>query len=71
MLVRNKNFNSNNSLRFKSDPLVTKMINLLMRHGKRSKAEKILSKAFQVLDKKYPGQALYICLLYTSDAADD
>ena len=36
--------NKDNSVylnRIKSDPLVTKMINLLMRHGKRSKAEKI------------------------------
>ncbi|CAN0442853.1 unnamed protein product, partial [Ectocarpus sp. 8 AP-2014] len=36
--------------RIKSDPLVTKMINLLMRHGKRSKAEKFLFKALQALD---------------------
>ncbi|CAN0340291.1 unnamed protein product [Ectocarpus sp. 4 AP-2014] len=49
--------------RIKSDPLVTKMINLLMRHGKRSKAEKILFKALQVLDKAYPGQATHIFYL--------
>ncbi|CAM9149540.1 unnamed protein product [Ectocarpus sp. 6 AP-2014] len=49
--------------RIKSDPLVTKMINLLMRHGKRSKAEKILFKALQVLDKVYPGQATHIFYL--------
>jgi small subunit ribosomal protein S7 len=62
MLVNKKN-NYAYSLRFKSDPLVTKMINLLMRHGKRSKAEKVLSKAFQALDKKYPGQAMHIFYL--------
>lgn len=60
MLVKKNNIYS---LRFKNDPLVTKMINLLMRNGKRSKAEKVLSKAFQALDKKYPGQALYIFYL--------
>ena len=49
--------------RIKSDPLITKMINLLMRHGKRSKSEKILFKAFQALDKVYPGQATRIFYL--------
>lgn len=60
MLVKKNKYYS---LRFKNDPLVTKMINLLMRNGKRSKAEKVLSKAFQALDKKYPGQALHIFYL--------
>ena len=63
MLVKENKNNNIYSLIFKSDPLVTKMINLLMCHGKRSKAEKVLSKAFQVLDKKYPGQALHIFYL--------
>ncbi len=62
MLIKEKN-NSTYSLKFKSDPLVTKMINLLMCHGKRSKAEKVLFKALQALDKKYPGQALHIFYL--------
>ena len=39
------------------------MTNLLMRNGKRSKAEKVLFKAFQVLDKEYPGQSLHIFYL--------
>ena len=63
MLVKENKNNHIYSLRFKSDPLVTKMINLLMRHGKRSKAEKVLSKALQALDKEYPGQALHIFYL--------
>lgn len=58
MLKTNNNYLY--SLRVKSDPLATKMINLLMRHGKRSKAEKVLSRALQNLDKNYPGQALHI-----------
>lgn len=62
MLVKKK-FNDEYFLGFKSDPLVTKMINLLMRHGKRSKAEKVLFQAFQALDKKYPGQAFKIFYL--------
>ena len=61
MLVKE---NINNHIHFlRSDPLITKMINLLMRHGKRSKAEKVLSKALQTLDKEYPGQALEIVYL--------
>ena len=63
MLIKEDKNNNIYSLRFKSDPLLTKMINLLMRHGKRSKAEKVLSKALQSLDKKYPGQALHIFYL--------
>ncbi len=63
MLIKEKKNNSISSLRIKSDPLVTKMINLLMCHGKRSKAEKVVSKALQVLDKDYPGQALHIFYL--------
>ena len=47
-------------LGIKSDPLVEKMINLLMRDGKRSKAEQVLNKVFQVLDERYPGRALHI-----------
>lgn len=62
-MLKKEKINQIDPLRFKSDPLVTKMINLLMRDGKRSKAEKVLSKALQDLDKKYPGQALYIFYL--------
>lgn len=63
MLIKKDKKNNTYSLRVKSDPLVTKMINLLMRHGKRSKAEKVLSKALEALDKAYPGQALHIFYL--------
>lgn len=63
MLVETKKNNYIYSLRIKSDPLATKMINLLMRHGKRSKAEKVLSKSLQALDKDYPGQAIHIFYL--------
>ena len=70
MLVKNKN-NLVYSLRIKSDPLVAKMINLLMRDGKRSKAEKVLSKAFQVLDRNYPGQAIPIFYLAVMAAKQD
>nr|QWK44640.1 ribosomal protein S7 [Lessonia spicata] len=47
----------------KSDPLIKKMINLLMRNGKRSKAENVLNKALQSLDNDYPGRALHIFYL--------
>lgn len=66
--------NKDNSVylnRIKSDPLVTKMINLLMRHGKRSKAEKILFKSLEVLDKIYPGQAMHIFYLAILAAKQD
>lgn len=63
MLVKEYKNNFVHLNRIKSDPLVTKMINLLMRHGKRSKAEKILLKALQALDKVYPGQASHIFYL--------
>lgn len=63
MLVKVDKSNNIYSVRFKSDPLITKMTNLLMRNGKRSKAEKVLFRALQVLDKKYPGQALHIFYL--------
>lgn len=63
MLINNIKNDYNYFLRIKSDPLATKMINLLMRHGKRSKAEKVLSKSLQALDKAYPGQSLSIFYL--------
>ncbi|CAN0592097.1 unnamed protein product [Ectocarpus sp. 12 AP-2014] len=63
MLVKEDKNNFVHLNKIKSDPLVTKMINLLMRHGKRSKAEKILFKALQALDKIYPGQATHIFYL--------
>nr|YP_011008150.1 ribosomal protein S7 [Egregia menziesii]WBP70051.1 ribosomal protein S7 [Egregia menziesii] len=47
----------------KSDPLIKKMINLLMRDGKRSKAENVLNKALQSLDQDYPGRAIHIFYL--------
>nr|QWK44908.1 ribosomal protein S7 [Pseudochorda nagaii] len=68
-LKGSKNFtveNQKNSLNFlglKSDPLVKKMINLLMRNGKRSKAENVLNQALQALDKDYPGRAVHIFYL--------
>nr|WBP70260.1 ribosomal protein S7 [Scytosiphon lomentaria] len=62
MLVKDK-VNNNYGLRIKSDPLVKKMINLLMKDGKRSKAEKVLFKSFQALDKDYPGQSINIFYL--------
>ena len=63
MLIKENKDNYRNSLRIKSDPLITKMINLLMRDGKRSKAEKVVSKSLQALDKDYPGQAINIFYL--------
>nr|YP_010445186.1 ribosomal protein S7 [Macrocystis pyrifera]UTJ90687.1 ribosomal protein S7 [Macrocystis pyrifera]WJW71296.1 ribosomal protein S7 [Macrocystis pyrifera] len=50
-------------LGIKSDPLIKKMINLLMRDGKRTKAENILNKALQSLDRDYPGRAIHIFYL--------
>nr|QWK44564.1 ribosomal protein S7 [Ecklonia radicosa] len=47
----------------KSDPLIKKMINLLMRDGKRSKAETVLNKTLQSLDSEYPGRAIDIFYL--------
>lgn len=63
MLVKENKNNNVYGLRIKSDPLVTKMINLLMKDGKRSKAEKVLFKSFQALDKDYPGQSIHIFYL--------
>lgn len=54
---------SSKFLGIKSDPLVKKMINLLMRDGKRSKAENVLNKALQSLDRDYPGRAIHIFYL--------
>lgn len=47
-------------LQFRNDPLVVKMVNLLMKNGKKSKAEKILDRVFGLLDEAYPGQAINI-----------
>jgi len=60
-----------NFLGIKNDPLVKKMVNLLMRNGKRPKAEKVLSKVFSKLDKDYPGQALYIFYFAVFEAKRD
>nr|YP_009050501.1 ribosomal protein S7 [Sargassum fusiforme]AIG23768.1 ribosomal protein S7 [Sargassum fusiforme]QJC59475.1 ribosomal protein S7 [Sargassum fusiforme] len=60
-----------NFLGIKKDPLVGKMINLLMKNGKRSKAEKVLNKAFQMLDEKYPGRALHIFYFGVFEARRD
>nr|YP_011008255.1 ribosomal protein S7 [Hapterophycus canaliculatus]WBP70156.1 ribosomal protein S7 [Hapterophycus canaliculatus] len=62
MLVKEKNTKIYGS-RIKSDPLVKKTINLLMKDGKRSKAEKVLFKSFQALDKDFPGQSINIFYL--------
>lgn len=48
---------------FKLDPLISKMINLLMKEGKKEKAEKILYKIFYFLEENYPGEALNILYL--------
>lgn len=60
-----------NFLGIKKDPLVGKMINLLMKNGKRSKAEKVLNKAFHMLDEKYPGRALHIFYFGVFEARRD
>nr|YP_009058550.1 ribosomal protein S7 [Sargassum hemiphyllum]AIM19573.1 ribosomal protein S7 [Sargassum hemiphyllum]UDY71297.1 ribosomal protein S7 [Sargassum hemiphyllum var. chinense] len=60
-----------NFLGIKKDPLVGKMINLLMKNGKRSKAEKVLNRAFQMLDEKYPGRALHIFYFGVFEARRD
>ncbi len=69
MLVKKKNHLY--FVNFKSDPLITKMINLLMRHGKRSKAEKVLFRAFSDLDKQYSGQSIHIFYLAVIAAKQD
>lgn len=51
----------NNS--FLDDPLVKKMVNLLIRDGKKSKAEKLFRKLFLFIQKAFPGQALQIFYL--------
>ena len=60
-----------NFLGIKKDPLVGKMVNLLMKNGKRSKAENVLNKAFQILDGKYPGRALHIFYFGVFEARRD
>nr|YP_009072537.1 ribosomal protein S7 [Petalonia fascia]AIQ78478.1 ribosomal protein S7 [Petalonia fascia] len=62
MLIKEKKNNVYGS-KIKSDPLVKKMINLLMKDGKRSKAEKVLFNSFQALDKEFPGQSIHIFYL--------
>lgn len=75
MVYNNKNlYDNKESFKFlgvKSDPLVKKMINLLMRDGKRSKAENVLGKVFQVLDRKHPGRAMHIFYLGIFEAKRD
>nr|YP_009330413.1 ribosomal protein S7 [Coccophora langsdorfii]ANS72185.1 ribosomal protein S7 [Coccophora langsdorfii] len=60
-----------NFLGIKKDPLVGKMINLLMKNGKRSKAENVLNRVFQILDEKYPGRALHIFYFGVFEARRD
>nr|YP_010390262.1 ribosomal protein S7 [Sargassum nigrifolium]UPV69777.1 ribosomal protein S7 [Sargassum nigrifolium] len=60
-----------NFLGIKKDPLVGKMINLLMKNGKRSKAETVLNRAFRMLDEKYPGRALHIFYFGVFEARRD
>lgn len=50
-------------INFENDPLVKKICNLLMRHGKKTKAEFILKKLFVNLHSNYPGQSLEILYL--------
>lgn len=71
LAINNIKKHSAGFLRIKSDPLATKTINLLMRDGKRSKAEKVLFKALQALDKIYPGQAIHIFYLAIISAKQD
>ncbi len=59
MVVLKKKLDSN----FKTDPLISKMINLLMREGKKEKAEKFLHKIFCFIEENYPGEALNIFYL--------
>lgn len=59
-MVGNVNLLLNN---FQSDPLVKKICNLLMRHGKKTKAEFILKNLFVRLHINYPGQTLDILYL--------
>lgn len=56
-----KEFNRNDL--FLKDPLIQKMVNLLTRDGKKSKAEKIFRKLFLSLEKGFPGQGLEIFYL--------
>lgn len=48
---------------FKTDPLTSKMVNLLMREGKKEKAEKFLYRIFYFIEESYPGEALHIFYL--------
>lgn len=48
---------------FETDPLVIKIVNLLMKNGKKIKAEKILRKIFFTIQYNYPGQVLHILYL--------
>ena len=48
---------------FENDPLVKKICNLLMRHGKKTKAEFILKQLFISLHDNYPGQSLNVLYL--------
>ena len=50
------------------DPLLAKMIKLLMRQGNRSKAEKTLNKTYNIIEEKYPGQGLKIIYLGINEA---
>ncbi|CAM9257649.1 unnamed protein product [Discosporangium mesarthrocarpum] len=47
-----------NSLLIK--PCIAKMVRLMMRNGKKSKAESVLLSALAEVEQKYPGQSLYI-----------
>lgn len=69
MSLKEKNFKS--LLKVKNDPLIIKITNLLMLNGKRSKAEKVIVKTFQVIDQLYPGQAMRIFYLAAVAAKQD
>ncbi|ODV80553.1 ribosomal protein S7 [Suhomyces tanzawaensis NRRL Y-17324] len=53
---------ANKGIPLKSDPIVDSLTNMIMRHGKKSKAQKIISKAFYIIylkTRKDPVQILY------------
>ncbi len=54
---------TNSKVEFLEDPLARKMINLLIRDGKKSKAEKLFGRLFLFIQKAFPGQALQIFYL--------
>nr|YP_011008080.1 ribosomal protein S7 [Dictyotopsis propagulifera]WBP69946.1 ribosomal protein S7 [Dictyotopsis propagulifera] len=62
MELKNQNYNSSLN-QFKLDPLIKKVVNLLMKDGKKSKSEKILYKIFFSIQNNFPGEVLNIFYL--------